>query len=128
MYKVANCGEQAFLAQAELLEKGKKADTIHFIIKRKSDGREYQDRQHTFLVLGLEKDASVQDPKTWGQDAVIVDPWSGLVKRAYHGVEVFKEMFEFDKNQEEIVFHRERNLFEENPEQKIKHNKDSNLC
>ena len=112
-HKAVNCGEQAFIAQDDLLNKGKKADVVHFDIAVKAYGDYDQERQHTFAVLNLAKDADIQNPKTWGQDAIIVDPWSGLVKRACQGIEFFKDIFDFDKDKETMYFSKAKNLFEE---------------
>lgn len=102
--KVANCAEQAYLAQAKLKSHNKDSKAIyaHIHDKRTDDYR--INGQHVFLVLGLDKNAKISEPKTWGTNAIIVDPWSGLVKRANQGLKTIKDLFIFDSQKEYIVF------------------------
>lgn len=102
--KAANCAEQAYLAQAELKSHSKDSKVILAHIHDKTTRKHRSNGQHMFLVMGLDKNAKVDEPGTWGQDAIVVDPWSGIVKRANQGLKMIKDLFRFDNQKEYIVF------------------------
>lgn len=62
-----NCGEQAAIAFCWLIDRGfRPAD---YMIRVNAD--------HAFVVIGRKVTGSSNDPKSWGADAVVCDPWDG---------------------------------------------------
>jgi len=65
-----NCGEQSATAFVFLLDKG----------IRPIDWMALQDPgDHAFVVIGRLATSDATDPNTWGNLAVVCDPWKGLV-------------------------------------------------
>ncbi|BCL69600.1 hypothetical protein MADA3029_1150017 [Vibrio nigripulchritudo MADA3029] len=60
-----NCGEQAAIAFCWLLDHGYKP--VDYMVRVNAD--------HAFVVIGRLKEGTAGDPKTWGDDAVVCDPW-----------------------------------------------------
>lgn len=71
--KVGNCAEYSMMAFAEMhrLNFGIRAEIVRI---EKGD--------HAFLVLGREEKSELNNPSTWGNDAVICDSWAGEVYQA----------------------------------------------
>ncbi len=70
---IANCSEMNRLAQYKLREKGIKSTLVMCVVDNDEVSRNVND--HTFVVINLAKDALIKNPKTWGNNAVIVDAW-----------------------------------------------------
>ncbi len=96
---VGNCEEQAFIAAKYLRRKGaKKVAVLTFELpehlKEKSPNKTFDKfksfGEHNFVVCGLKRSASLQDPKTWGKNAVVVDPWLGIASPAVEGMELMR--------------------------------------
>ena len=104
----AGCQECSILMYNKFSNKGIPAQNVRFAIEQKNGFD--TDRNHAFTVIGLDKDAKLSNPKTWGKNAVIVDGWANIVKRAKDGIEYFKEMFKFDPEKEVCVFGEHRNI------------------
>ena len=51
--------------------------------------------------------AEITDPKTWGNEAVVTDPWSNIVLGARDALDYFRKIFGIDSEQysEEIMQH-----------------------
>jgi hypothetical protein len=73
-YKEGRCGEYSALAVNKLLESG----TDYFNIKCLG-GSLGRTNNHVCVVVGAEKDAVAGDPTSFGNFAVICDPWLDLV-------------------------------------------------
>jgi len=66
------CGEYATFAVKKILEKYPQArNLIEYVVFDKSC--------HQLIVIGRDKKSSPCDPNTWGNDAVICDPWARKV-------------------------------------------------
>lgn len=78
----ANCGECANILQFKFIEKGEKAHNVVMSIKDTASGIEKKDGDHVFTVIGLSKNAKLDNPRTWGPQAVIVDSWRNMVMGA----------------------------------------------
>jgi hypothetical protein len=52
--------------------------------------------EHVFNVIGLAENADTKDPRTWGEDAVVIDAWSGKVFTPQEALEFFKDFFDYD--------------------------------
>ncbi|MDD3013129.1 MAG: hypothetical protein PHC34_05445 [Candidatus Gastranaerophilales bacterium] len=104
----ADCEVHSDIVKLELTKRGENANLVEFnIIDTESGKRPYNRRScndHSFVVLGMKKDASFKDPKTWGTKAVIVDSWAGIVENAFDAIERYKLMIKFDPEIEELVF------------------------
>jgi len=103
--KAANCAEQATLLQDIFLKNNEEAHLIKFNIVDKFTGKE--GLEHTFLLKGAKEKAKWYNPKTWGNEAVIVDPWSNIILDAKEGIEQFKKMFNFNPEKENMYFYLE---------------------
>ena len=105
----ANCGEQATLLQDVFLKNGKEAHLvgIYFYNNNNTSAAEDDVINHGFVVSGLRADADITDPKTWGNEAVVTDPWSNVVLGAREALEYFRMMFGIDSEHysEEIRLH-----------------------
>lgn len=106
--KTANCQEQAFLIHNELKEMGIPSQNVRINFVQKDS--EQIHKNHAFTVIGLDKDADIQRPHTWGKNAVIVDAWANTVKRAQEGIEYLKEIFKYNPEKEDCVFSYHRNI------------------
>lgn len=107
-HKVANCGEMAFISQQLLELKGKKTDVVSFNIIEKFSHRERNKGvdDHTVLIMNLREKANVNDPQTWGREAIIVDPWFGIARRANLALRQIKDLMNFNPKMEYIVFEK----------------------
>ncbi len=63
---VGNCGDKASLAAVMMADRG--LGPVEIFCLSAGD--------HGFCVVGRAPGSDLHDPKTWGPDAVIVDPWS----------------------------------------------------
>lgn len=106
--KVANCQERAFLVHNELNSMGIQSQNIrlNFIPK---DGQDIN-KNHAFTVIGMAENADPAKPKTWGKNAVIVDAWANIVKRASDGLEYLKGLFKYNPEVETCELSAHRNI------------------
>ncbi len=65
LYGCGNCGEQSALAFVYL--RGQKTFPL--------DWMEVNDYQHAFVIIGRKRGSDPKNYATWGDDAVICDPW-----------------------------------------------------
>jgi hypothetical protein len=65
-----NCGEQSALAFSYLMDRG-----IHPLdwMALQSPG------DHAFVVIGRLQKSNESEPVTWGERAIVCDPWKGMV-------------------------------------------------
>ncbi len=98
--KVGNCEEQAFIAAKYLKDKGaSKVAVISFKLPDSLKSKDFNDKfkrfckfgDHAFVVCGIRRKANLQDPKTWGKSAVVIDPWLGMAGNAIKGMEEIRE-------------------------------------
>ena len=68
-YGCGNCGEQSAIAFA-------------FLRRQKTfplDWMEVDDYKHAFVIIGRRRGSDTTDYRTWGDEAVVCDPWRGVV-------------------------------------------------
>ena len=70
---VANCGEQAVLVSRKLDKEGIINKIVQMDICRSGKGYHYVTGGHTFCLVGASQDMDIKEPKTWGDEAVVVD-------------------------------------------------------
>ncbi|HBG48369.1 MAG TPA: hypothetical protein DDW90_02455 [Cyanobacteria bacterium UBA9971] len=99
---MGNCTENAVLA-AKYLAENKKITNFALIAgfseiedsdKFHSNPLRYQNAtatDHVFVVVGLDKNADLSNPSTWGKEAVIVDPWGDITAPVYKGGNINQE-------------------------------------
>ncbi len=51
------------------------------------------DTDHVFCVIGLKKGADIKNPKTWGENAVVVDGWKNFVLRAQDAMIEYENLY-----------------------------------
>jgi hypothetical protein len=68
-YGCGNCGEQSAMAFVYLRNHG-----IHPL-----DWYEVNDFQHAFAIIGRVSGSDPKDYSTWGDEAVVCDPWRKIV-------------------------------------------------
>ena len=107
--KAANCGEQADLMLDVFLQNGEEAHSVCVTFYTKGDmfSDEQFYRNHAFVVSGLSRNADITKPKTWGNEAVVTDPWSNVVLSAGEAIDYFRKILGFNPK-----YHRE--TFEQN--------------
>ena len=98
----ANCGEQAILLSDQMNNQGIANKIVSMEIYRKNSS--FPNKGHTFCLIGLDKNAKLSDPSTWGKDAVAVDLWSNSVEQAQKALRNFFKMFGYDKKKNDIKF------------------------
>lgn len=76
--KVGNCGEHARVAYQYLREQGVR--DMALVVGTSRITMDGYPVPHEFVVLGLDPDADLADPKTWGERAVILDGWMNVEK------------------------------------------------
>ena len=91
LLEVGNCSEQAILA-ATYLKETKNTDNFALVaaievlnpkaFEEKPLKYAFEATNHVFLVLDLAPNAKLNDPNTWGKNAVIVDPWGDILAPA----------------------------------------------
>jgi hypothetical protein len=69
LYGCGNCGEQSAIAFMFL----KKQNTFPL------DWMHVNDYEHAFVIIGRQRGSSASNPLTWGEVAVICDPWRDVV-------------------------------------------------
>ena len=76
-----NCGEQAALAFMDLHNRFH-VRPLDYMARRNAD--------HAFVVIGRARGSKIDDYLTWGDDAVVCDPWDNKV---YAAREVLTKMY-----------------------------------
>ncbi|MDD3236467.1 MAG: hypothetical protein PHV37_00035 [Candidatus Gastranaerophilales bacterium] len=78
MLGAGNCSDQAILAANYLIEE-KGAENVGLVACTMTGQDPFHPNntdQHVFAVLGLDDNADLSNPETWGENAVMVDPWA----------------------------------------------------
>jgi len=84
--KVGNCGEYAAVAFMFLREIRRVKRLDYMLFARPGD--------HTWVVIGRALDSDFSDYKTWGNAAVVCDPWAGV---AFHGSQLPRKLHGYGK-------------------------------
>jgi len=66
LMQAGNCAGQAAVARMYLRERG--VFNVDYVYLENGD--------HVFLIIGRAKNSNIEDPTTWGENAVICDPWA----------------------------------------------------
>lgn len=56
----------------------------------------FEKGEHVFNVIGMAEDADTKNPSTWGENAVVVDAWSGKVFTPKEALKFYKDFFNYD--------------------------------
>ena len=82
-HKTGNCYEQSIMLRDEFTQAGIDSKLVH---------SSWFD--HSFLIVNLDKNADIANPKTWGKKAFIADVWLGKVFRnAQEALTEYKRMW-----------------------------------
>ena len=106
-YKAANCQEQAILLQDIFLKHGKEAHIVSIVLQDKNGNTKEKNATHVFVVTGLKKDAKPQNPDSWGNKAIIVDPWANFIISAKEGLDYYTRAFNYNPKEDTIKFYCE---------------------
>lgn len=96
-YKIANCGELALLAKGAFLANGyKDLQLVNLGVKSNSfyDGtfeERYETLDHSLLLVNA-GDSDIRTPKNMNKQAIIVDPWSGMVDYVHSGLKEYERI------------------------------------
>ncbi len=74
--QVGNCGIKSLMAYEHLRSRG--VENLALITGSPKAHMDGYPVPHQFLVLGLDREADLSKPETWGENAVVVDPWYHL--------------------------------------------------
>lgn len=96
-----NCWEHMMLVYDKLIKLGQTPYNIKIVVE--NDEGFY--RNHFTTVFGLKKGAKINDPKTWGSKAMIVDAWSKMVLPAKEALD--RLLMKMIRNQKdcEIIYY-----------------------
>lgn len=103
-YNFANCDQQSELLCNQLNEKGIKAKVVNFFIYTKNNKQRRECGSHSFVILDMKQGAKISNPKTWGEDAVLVDTWINQAEPTDIGLKYLQEMFVFNPKTEYIEY------------------------
>lgn len=103
-----NCTEHAILS-AVFLKEEKKIDNfgivvafeLNNVLKYIKNPKNYiynETHNHVFIVSGLDKNAILKNPDTWGKNAVLIDPYRGVHGQIDEAVPRIKSGFEHPEN------------------------------
>ncbi|MEI8377643.1 MAG: hypothetical protein WCF95_03805 [bacterium] len=95
----ANCAENAILGYKILDELGMKPRIFEIKILRDCETT----ANHFSTVFNLKKGAQINDPKTWGSKAIVVDTWSGIVMKADEAIRFLSEKIAALRDNEKIL-------------------------
>ena len=96
--KASNCGECVAIIADKL--KSEKIEYKNIIMSINKKDTFEKRANHAFSVIGMNKNADVSKPKTWGKNAVIIDAWANTVTRAQEGLEYIKQILKVDSNKD----------------------------
>lgn len=72
-----NCGELAALTQYELLKRGIEAHQLLIkLLKKTMTPNKIPCPSHCAVITGLDKNAIIETPSTWGDNAKVIDLWT----------------------------------------------------
>jgi len=90
-YNHANCGERAYYLHNLMNQKGIDNTIIEISGNSASNS-------HVFNVIGLDKNADINNPETWGENAIVVDVWAKKLTSAKSAIEYYKDFLGYDEN------------------------------
>lgn len=102
--KLIECGEMADIVKKRLMDKGIKTKTVNILMNPFTQKHNRLFDRHTFLVANLKKGADISNPKTWGNKAVIIDPWVGEALPANKMIKRYNQLFDIDEKHECLEF------------------------
>lgn len=108
-HNLANCGEMTLIIQDKMLKKGIECHLISAEVKNKTQERWFSD--HVFLATNLKPKANLSKPKTWGNKAVIIDPWLKECSPASKILRKYKLLFSIDEDKDEKLVFKNANFF-----------------
>lgn len=106
---LANCGEMSAIIQNKMLKKDIECHQVSMFIKNDKQKRDFID--HAFLIINLNPKSKLKNPKTWGNKAVIIDPWFKECAPAIEMISKYKMFFKLDENNREKFVFRDSNFF-----------------
>ena len=56
----------------------------------------FEKGEHVFNVIGMAEDADTKNPSTWGENAIVIDAWSGKVFTPKEALKFYKDFFNYD--------------------------------
>ena len=101
--KVANCGECSAIVADELEKNNIPYKNIIMDVYSNAVPNKRM-FNHKFTIIGFDSKADIANPKTWGKNAVIIDAWANIVKRAQDGLEHIKQLFNINPNKDTCIF------------------------
>ncbi|MDX2085483.1 MAG: hypothetical protein SFZ03_08855 [Candidatus Melainabacteria bacterium] len=90
-YPGLNCAECSMLGQLALLKRGIVAHRVKLEGVNPATGEAERTYEHAITVFGLRPGANLEKPGTWGQQAVVLDPWLGVVMPADRALDYLRE-------------------------------------
>ncbi|MDD3236565.1 MAG: hypothetical protein PHV37_00530 [Candidatus Gastranaerophilales bacterium] len=100
----ANCSESSYFIKQALKEKGETPTRLTMDVINKKNGYPVDGKDHVFNIFGLKENADPTNPKTWGNQAVVVDAWSNFVMEAKNALETFNRIFKVDQSKHEVKY------------------------
>lgn len=101
MKYVGDCGECAQVIQNEFVIKHGKP-TVNVVLNANKENGEFCN--HAFNLSNMQEGAKIDDPKTWGEQAIITDLWSGIAKKAQDAITYFNQIFMINPKTDEITY------------------------
>lgn len=102
-HKVSNCTEFALLAYLKLRDQGKNPKLVQILVMNSDTGVVDLSRCHNTVVLGLAKEGNVNELSTWGNEAIVVDPWVGIARNSSKAFILINEKLNVDEKTEELI-------------------------
>ena len=87
---IGNCGECANVVQAEFAEKSIPSVNVTFAYNNKETGVFCN---HAFTLTNIPKGIIMENPNTWGDEAIITDLWSGISMKKKDAFEYYEKEF-----------------------------------
>ncbi len=100
-YNIADCGHRTDVIINSLRIQGKSAKKVEMVI---TDNLGKQKSNHIFPVIAMKNNANIDNPQTWGENAVIVDAWANMVMKANDGINFLKKTVGFLPAAEKVKF------------------------
>lgn len=102
---LANCGEMASMACRRLKKQFREVAVVKLEITP-SYSNERKISNHSFVLVNFDREKTrfnISTPHTWGPNAMIVDPWAGIVGPAQQGVQKIRDFLRIQDN-ENLIF------------------------
>ena len=101
-HRTANCRECSFVIYDKLKRMGQEPQNVKLDIIDVKTNKAVEN--HAFTVIGLDKNADITKPHTWGKNSIIVDAWCNIVKKSQDGLEYMKNLFGAGKDSKQFNF------------------------